>query len=50
MQKSTAQDHCIGNQQSKNPVVEVCDAGNGSVKARYIFYEIFHKIAQFPEL
>jgi hypothetical protein len=53
MQKSAAQDYFTGNQQNKNLVIKVCDAGNAVDLSRhdlYIRFEIFHKIAQFSEL
>ena len=38
MQNSAAQDHCIGNQQNKNPVIKVCDAGNAVDLSRRVIY------------
>jgi len=38
MQNSAAQDHCIGNQQNKNPVIKVCDSGFAMDLSRHVIY------------
>jgi len=38
MQNSAAQDHCIGNQQNKNPIIKVCDVRNAVDLSRHVIY------------